>query len=380
MNQQATALIIGGGVMGSSIALELIKVGFKPIILEKGSFFSEASSASAGMICPHAVEFDDQAPKDILRETYAMYRDWIKEIEEVSGISVQFVQEGMLRLVLSEKDQEHAKMKLSNNHHGVEWVDHELVKEMEKDVTDHNFGGVFFPHEGQLNPSFLSKSLHKALLLKGCEIREGIHVLSLIEKQGSIVGVHTTSGDYYADFTIIAAGAWSTSLVSPYGLDLTVVPEKGQMANLYTPHSTIKRIIQGPEGIIVPRQNGSITIGATHEDTGYDKQSTVSGQMEIYSHNSRLVPGLNKARINKTWAGLRPRTPDGLPYIGKIPTVNNLFVATGHYGIGILLAPITGRLIREELQNREPTVDLMPYKPDRLIHANCLNKLPGLSS
>jgi glycine oxidase len=369
MSQNATALIIGGGVMGSSIALELIKAGIKPTILEKGPYFSEASSASAGMICPHAVEFDDQAPKDILRETFTIYNDWIKEIEEISGISVQFVQEGMLRVVLSEKDQEQVKKKLSTNHHGVEWVNHESLKEMEKDVTEQNFGALYFPNEGQLNPSLLSKSLHKTLLLQGCEIKEGILVLNLIEEQGSIVGVHTASGNFFADFTIIAAGAWSTSLVSPFGLDLTVLPEKGEMANLFTPLVNLKRIIQGPEGIIVPRQNGSITIGATHENVGYDKQSTVFGQMEIYSQNSRLVPGLNRARINKTWAGLRPRTPDGLPYIGKIPTVKNLFAATGHYGIGILLAPITGRLICEELQNKEHVVDLTPYKPERLLQA-----------
>ena len=367
MNQKATALIIGGGVMGSAIALELIKAGIQPTILEKGQFFSEASSASAGMICPHAVEFDDQVPKDILRETVAIYSDWLKEIEDVSGIPVQFVQEGMLRIVLSEKEQDQVKKKISSRPHGVQWVDHELLRGLEKDVTEHNFGAVYFPYEGQLNPAFLSKSLNKALVLQGCEIREGVHVLSLIEKQGNIVGVHTTSGDYYADVTIVAAGAWSTSLVSPFGLELTVIPEKGQMANLYTPQTTIKRIIQGPDGIIVPRQNGTITIGATHENAGYDKHPTVSGQTEIYHHNSKLVPGLSQARIRKTWAGLRPRTPDGLPYIGKIPGVDCLFAATGHYGVGILLAPLTGKLIGEEIQSKGHSIDIIPYKPDRLF-------------
>lgn len=365
MYHHSTILIIGGGVIGSSIALEMTKRGVDTTILEKGALLSEASTASAGMICPQAVMFDSEFPNDVVRETKAIYEKWIEELESISNIPVQFVKKGMIRGIFEETDVEKVKEVLTTGYDSVDWVDPEEIQKIEPTMTPDNLGGICFHNDGHLHPIYLAKSLYVALKRTGCLIKQWLPALNLITKGDQVVGAKTSEGDFFADYTIIAAGAWSSALVPKKGAHLPMFPVKGQMIAVRLKDISVDKIVQGPNSMIIPRLDGTLTVGTTHEKVGYDKTHRVLGISQIFESAIKLIPQLKETEFLKTWSGLRPGTPDGLPYIGKIQGLKGLVVAAGHYGVGILLAPVTAKIIHQIIQGDIPRVDINQFSPER---------------
>lgn len=370
MSHHSTVLIIGGGVIGSAIALKMTKEGIDTTILEKGALLSEASTASAGMICPQAVMFDSEAPFDVMRETQAIYRKWIEELENISHIPVQYVNKGMIRSVFEESETERIKKIISSTDGSVTWLNPKEVNEMEPDINPNNLGGLLFPEDGQLHPIYLAKSLQVALQRTECQIKQWLPALNLITEKNQVVGARTSEGDFYADYTIVAAGAWSSALLSQKDVHLPVFPVKGQMLAVHSRRVSIEKTVQGPDGMVIPRLDGTLTVGTTHEKAGFDKIHHLSGISRIHQSAMKLIPKLTDAEFLKAWSGLRPGTPDGLPYIGKVGGIDGLMVAAGHYGIGILLAPITAKIIDQMIKGEEPCVDMKPFEPERFHKQN----------
>lgn len=368
MTYYTDALIIGGGVIGGAIALELAKQGTDCTVLEKGAFSSEASTASAGMLCPQAEMFQPKMEPAIFLESMKKYQNWTKELENISNIPVQRVQEGMIRVVFSDEEKEKIKKTLSSaDSHGT-WVNPEEIHNMEPSVTKENKGGVYFPEDGQLHPIHLAKSIYTALKRLGSNIEESTPALSLITENNRVLGARTSNGDFFAEYTIVAAGAWTSSLLSPLGLHLPVFPVKGQMIAAKAPSLNIQKTVQGLGSMILPRQDGTLTLGVTIEDTGFNKEPTIDGVSRIYQTTSQLIPELERAKFLTTWAGLRPGTPDGIPYIGEFADYDGLMVAAGHYSIGILLAPITAKTILQMINGEHIDRGMKPFLPSRFQH------------
>lgn len=387
MTSSATVLIVGGGVIGGSIAWELSQAGFRCTVLDKGSFSAEASTASAGMLCPQAEMLDAVDTYELFAKSMEIHRSWVERLEACSHVPVQYVRKGMLRLAASAEAEQSMKdaitrmyalqgsggatsetaAKATNESElaRVRWLTADEVHELEPDTTPDIRGGMLLPRDGQLHPIHLARSLYAGLARVGCSVLENTPVASLIVDGDRVVGVRTPTENLYADYTIVAAGAWSSSLLAPLELSLPVFPVKGQMVAVRANNLSIERTIQGPKGMILPRQDGSYTVGVTHLDTGFDKRPTVDGISEIYQNVVQFIPKLREASFLKTWAGLRPGTPDGLPYIGPVSGVDGLLVATGHYTVGIFLAPITAILTRQLLTGQAPEINLTPFSPER---------------
>jgi glycine oxidase len=203
---------------------------------------------------------------------------------------------------------------------------------------------------------------------KGAEIRPNTPVTGFLRVPGRVNGVKTPRGDIYAGTTILAAGAWSSELLQPLGLDLKVKPIKGQILLAGGPPDFCRHMILDGESYLIPRADGRILVGSTLEDVGFDKSVILETIGDLALRGARLMPELGKLPMVTSWAGLRPATPDRLPYLGKGP-LDGLIVATGHYRNGILLAPITAEIVADLLAGQPSSVDLAPFDPLRVPQA-----------
>ncbi|TBL81150.1 glycine oxidase ThiO [Paenibacillus thalictri] len=363
MNRPTSAVIIGGGIIGGSIALELAKQHIRVTLLDKGEFAKEASTAAAGMIGAQ-VEIHQPGPfYELCKASQRLYEQWTRELHELSGVSPQYINKGIVRVALNDEDEAELKSRLP-------WIDGKWItaaqaKSLEPGITGQVRGGVHFAQDHQIHPLHLARALRGALSRLGVSIREWTPALRLIVDNGRVTGVRTTDGDLYADEVVLAAGAWSPALLEPLPVHLPVFPVRGQCISVRMQAPAISATVFTKGCYIVPKLDGTLTIGATQEEAGFVKKPTVAVISELHAKACQLVPALSEAEFVATWTGLRPGTPDGLPYMGRLAEAPGLTIATGHFRNGILLAPVTGLLMQELVTGQTPSLDLAPYAPSR---------------
>ncbi|MEI7024885.1 glycine oxidase ThiO [Paenibacillus sp. y28] len=382
-----SAIVVGGGIIGGAIALELRLQGADVTLLDAGRIGGEASGAAAGMLGAH-VEIHKPGPFfDLCRYSLGLYKDWTDQLAAWSGISPQYIPEGIVRLALDEEDELEVKGRESWIQSGRARSTEEL-RQLEPKLTSEGRGGLYFESDHQIQPVQLMASLADALRNSGCQVLEHTPVLSLLTesdlagtthaaspaRKQRVIGVRTPQGTLQADYVIVAAGSWSSSLFASVNLRLPVTPVKGQCISVRPrkPQQRPAKTVFTKGCYVVPKSDGTVLIGASQEHIGYDKALEIPVINRLYNQAIRLVPDLQDAEFVSTWAGLRPATPDELPYLGHVDSHPGLIAATGHYRNGILLAPATGRLIADLIMGREPAVDLAPYAPNR-VYAGSLS-------
>jgi glycine oxidase len=364
MNRPDSVIIIGGGIIGCSIAYGLAVKGVRVTVLDKGALCAEASTAAAGMLGAQ-VETHQPGPfYELCKASQRMYPEWANELQEISGISLQYIGKGILRVALTEEDEAELKSRLPWMD-GAEWLTAAQTCEIEPALSEAVRGGIYFAQDHQVHPLYVARALKSALLKLGSSIREWTPVLRLIIEGNRVVGVKTTDGDLYAEQIVLSAGAWSPSLLEPLAFKLPSFPVKGQCISVRTETSLISSTVFAKGCYIVPRLDGTLTIGATQEEIGFNKKTSLSAVSLLHQKASAIVPSLSEVEFVSTWAGLRPGTPDGLPYIGQLSDAPGLTIATGHFRNGILLAPITGQLVTELLTGQPLSIGLEPYSPER---------------
>ena len=345
-------LIIGGGVIGLSIARELKKRGVEKVtVLERGRVGREASWTAAGILAPQ-VEAD--ADDDFFRlcyESNRMYPALAAELLDEMGIDVELSRHGTLYLAFDaedEKEFDHRFAWQTAAGLNVERLDCSQVKALESDVSDSVIGGLYFPDDGQVENRKLVDALAASAKLSGVDIREGIEVKSIVSGQGFVTGVETTKGRIPADRVVITTGAWASHIeLGGAQLPVDVKPIRGQMI-CYRPHEVaIRHVIYSRRGYLVPRPDGRLLAGATVEDVGYDSNVTDEALRSLQDVAVEIAPGLGSSEVTDHWAGLRPYSVGGSPFIGPIKEVEGLFAAVGHFRNGILLTPITARIIAD---------------------------------
>ncbi len=371
MTHQPTALIIGGGMIGCSIAYELAKSGFNCTILEKGSLLSEASTAAAGMLGAH-VETHHPGPFfELCRASQDLFPDWTTALSMDSGISPQYRDQGILRVAFDEKDRSELLSRLQWMNCEAEWINAEAIAALEPALSKQQIGGLHFANDHQVHVRHLGQALRASLYHIGVSIKEWTPVTSIIERQGQAVGVHTPEGDLFADHVILTAGAWSNALLKPFDIDLAITPVKGQCMSLRLAKPLFQSTLFTKGCYIVPKLDGTVIIGATQESVGYDKRVTAAAIAELTERAIRFVPELAQAEFVDSWTGLRPGTPDDLPYIGTCEQLAGLIIATGHFRNGILLSPITGHLVKQLITNESLTLDITAFSPSRTVTTLC---------
>jgi glycine oxidase len=351
------AIVIGGGVIGLSIARELKKRGVERVlILEKNAYFgAEASNAAAGMLAPQAEADSADDFFNLCRQSRDLYPNFAAELLDETGIDVQLDQTGTLYLAFDEKDLEEIEKRFVWQRAAdlpLEKISREAVLELEPDVSEKVLGALRFPLDWQVENRKLILALVESLQKQNVSLQCSTKVEKILFESGKATGVVTDKGEIRAQNVIVAAGAWTCAFSEmPFDLPLEslIKPVRGQMLSFAYREKPLRHVVYSARGYIVPRADNRVLVGATVEDVGFDKSVTGDGLLSLLETAAGISPKLGSLTISEIWAGLRPATADNLPIIGEFPENSNLYFATGHYRNGILLAPLTARLIADKI-------------------------------
>jgi thiazole synthase len=341
MNLASDIIIIGGGIIGLTLAIELRLRGASVTVLYR-DFKQAAAHAAAGMLAPEAEGIPPGPMLDLCLRSRSLYPEWIRKLEDITGVSAGYWPCGILAPVYEHKGQSSSAI----------WLDKDAIHLHQSGLGADVIGGWWYPEDAQVDNRTLTQSLRMAAEQLGVNLPEGIAAEAFGQKNRRIVSVKTASGDWQAEQYVLAGGAWSNQL-----LPLPVRPKKGQMLSVRVPLAAtyelpLQRILYGSEIYIVPRQDGRLIIGATSEDVGFTPHNTPAGMQKLLERAIRLYPALEQWAVEEFWWGFRPATPDELPILGSSPC-ENLTLATGHYRNGILLAPITASLLADHILNQK---------------------------
>ncbi|UJF34117.1 glycine oxidase ThiO [Paenibacillus hexagrammi] len=348
--QMHEVIVVGGGVIGCSIAYELAKKGQRVILLERGRIGQEATQAAAGMLGAQS-EMEDVGPLfQWSRISRSLFPRLSEELKEVTGIDMGLNREGLLHIALND-EQRHELIRRERLHSSVraraEWLSAKEAAQLEPQLGEDLLGALYLPDDGQVDAPLLGQALAKAASIRGVELREYMQVLGLLTEGEKVLGVMTSDGPIYGNQVIVAAGTWSSQLLSGIGVELPMYPVKGECFSVLERSPRLRKTLFTHGCYIVPKAGGRLVVGATMVPGSYDRKVTVAGLAQLMERAAGLVPSIAEAEWEKAWTGLRPQTADGLPYIGAIPGIEGLYAATGHYRNGILLSPITGRVMAD---------------------------------
>jgi len=358
--------IAGGGVIGGAIALELARAGLHVAVFDRQQPGQEASWASAGIISPAPENPGMIATVELAKRSAALYPNFVTQVEEISGQSTGYRSKGTLEAIFSHDAKEELSTIIAL-HHGLglkaEPLRAEDARELEPALSDELEAAVLRPDEASIDNRLLTAAVFEAAQRSGAEIFPASRVKGIWREAARCRGLLLENEKVPAQWTIIAAGCFSGTIegVSAYA---PVKPAKGQMIALRADDLQIERVLWSEKVYLVPRNDGRILAGATVEYVGFDKRMTAGGIEKVLAAAIELAPGLKDARIEETWAGLRPDSADHLPILG--PTdLEGLVMATGHFRSGILLTPVTALLIREWITEQKVSTDWDRFSPLR---------------
>jgi glycine oxidase len=363
MAEHSDVLVIGGGVIGLTSAYFLARAGLKVELVDQGDFGREASWAGAGIL-PPGNPGRAGTPIDQLRaQSAVMFAGLSAELREQTGIDNGYLRSGGLEL-LDASDESIAEA------WRVEGVTYELVQEgelsrLEPALAKGSGPAYFLPDMAQLRNPRHVKALVAGCANRGVRLHPGCPVLGFESEAGHVNAARTARGRLVTDRFILATGSWTDALLAQFGWRPGIKPVRGQIALLNTGASVFHKILIQGRRYLVPRTDGRVLVGSTEENAGFDKRTTAEAIGDLLRFALALVPALSSAPVERCWAGLRPGTPDGLPFIGRVPSMDNVFVAAGHFRAGIQLSPATALLLEELLMEKQPTVPLEPFRLDR---------------
>jgi glycine oxidase ThiO len=334
-------IIIGGGLMALTIALELRQRGQSVTILSQHAVRA-AGHAAAGMLAPQAEGLAPGAMLDLCLRSRSAYPAWVKPLEDLTQQSVGYWPCGILAPSYD---------RATSPHPPADWQNRTDLTPIQPGLGPTVQGGWWFPEDAQVDNRALMQALRTAVQSVGIEVCEGVEVQAIVTDSQQVTHLETSTGQWQAGHYVLATGAWSQAIVP-----VPVQPRKGQLLALRWPvgandRSPLQCVLFGSDIYIVPRRDGRIVVGATSENVGFAPGNTAAGLQHLLNAAIRLFPTLANCELIETWWGYRPATPDEAPILGASPW-DNLTLATGHYRNGILLAPITGQIIADWVIDR----------------------------
>lgn len=363
-------LIIGAGIVGCSLARELSRVSKKVVVLDSGRAGAGASSAAAGLLTPSISQSEAGALVDLCFESAVLYQRWIDELHAEGVGDVDFRRQGLFDVWTTVEQAE--KMRRDSQDHArpgrrVELLTAAEVRREIPALVASVQGATWYPDDAQLDAAKLSRAIARAAERAGVAIHENEPVHQLARIGDRIHAVQTPMKWYKPGLIVVAAGAWSGGLLEPLGIALPTHPVKGQMLLADCRAAPVSKPFFAGDALFVPQPDGRLALGVTVEHAGFDCRVTLDGVQRILTNTMAVVPDVGQLELHRAWAGLRPATPDGWPYMGPVPPYKNLWASTGHFRKGILLAPLCARLLARSILADHLDDALAPFKPTRRI-------------
>ncbi len=363
-------VIIGGGLIGGAIAWELARHGVQVVLLDRQQPGREASWAAAGILSasPESPAAIPLVP--LFKASLGLYPLFVAAVEEATGRSVGFRREGAIEAFFAGDARRELSTFIALNHGlglAAEPLPVEEARELEPALSDEAHAAALLPDEASVDNRLLTEAVLAAAAKAGTEIRAGAAVERLMRSSGRVTGVVAEGEMVGAAQVVLAAGCFSAQ-IADLARYAPMRPVRGQMVALRSDRVNVQRVLHSEHGYVVPRDDGQMVAGSTTENAGYEKGVTAGGIEQILRAALEIAPGLAEAAIVETWSGLRPGTPDHLPILG--PTdIEGLLIATGHYRNGILLAPVTAKLVREWITEGQTSLAVEMFSPMRFEQA-----------
>jgi glycine oxidase len=371
MSAAPDVAVVGGGVIGCAAAWYLARAGARVALYERGALAGEATAASAGILAPLA---ESVAPGPFAELALAGLRAFAEDIDALrddSGLDPEYRVSGVVRLATDEAAAAHLRQAAvwqAGTALDLRWLEPRQVAALEPGLAP-CAGALLSSLEGHVNPPRLTAALAVAAARRGAALHEHCPPPVPWLANGRVRGLLVGDERIAAGTVVLAAGAWSGAWAAPLGLTIPVRPVKGQMLLLRALPPPVRRVVFAGHGYLVPRVDGTVYVGATQEEAGYDRRVTAAGVAELIALATAMAPTLRAAEVVRMGAGLRPGTADGLPVIGPAPAVDGLVVATGHFRNGVLMSLITGRIVAALIAGSEPETPITAFSPARFAPA-----------
>jgi glycine oxidase len=357
----ADVIVVGAGIIGCAIARELATRGATVRVIEARTVAGGATQASAGMLVPF-IEAHEPGPLfDLTTRSLALYDDFMARVTDDSAIAVEYRRCGSLQIATDAAAAAHLREAQHVRPSVLQWLDPQAARQMEPSLSDSIAGALFAETHGYVNVPALTEALAWAAMRHGAEIESGRRVMS-VDAADRVLDVTTDDGTCWTAATVVmATGSWTAGAGVPDGVAGHVRPVRGQLLRLRWQNAPPTHILWGPDCYVVPWEDGTVLVGATVEEVGFDERTTAAGVRDLLDAICELLPEAWGATFLDARVGLRPASSDGLPLVGRSPTLDGLIYATGHYRNGVLLTPLTAALVADLILDgrSDPALDMM---------------------
>ena len=357
--------IVGAGIIGCAVAHELASRGADVHILDMRRPGWGATQASAGILAPYIEGHLNELLRMGVR-SLSLYDDFIARVSRDGG-AVEYERTGTLQVATDDVDTKALEAAATHlQREGIEHVllDGDAARQLEPALSSRVRTGLLLPQHGYVRVSQLMTALTEAATRRG--VRTTLAAAERIESRGPGLAVVTANGTIDSDVVVLAAGSWSGGLAQPQIAPPPVRPVRGQLLHLRLTRRPLTRVVWGPDCYLVPWHDGSMLVGATVENVGFDESATAAGVSHLLGASTDMVALTQTAGFEAVRVGLRPGTPDELPIIGPSSTLPGLYYATGHYRNGVLLAPLTGMMVADFVLEGRRAAELEFVQPARL--------------
>jgi glycine oxidase len=360
-------LVAGAGVIGCAVGWELARRGATVTIADPRRAGGGATQASAGMLVPYH-EAEHAGPFRALAErSLSLYDDFIERLTSlVTDARIDYSRTGALEIAFDEATAVRQRARAAElDAAGIEsrWLSADEARVLEPRLADAVRGGLLVSTEGHVSPDAMTDALARAAVLSGASVvQNAVHG---VQTSGSVLRAETDEGIFEADRVVVAAGSWSGQVEVEGDTPLPVRPVRGQLVRLDWPGPPLAQIVWSPRCYMVPRRDGTLLVGATVEDVGFDERPTVGGVRDLLDAACEAMPDTRLAGFREVRVGLRPAAPDGLPILGRSPATAAAVYATGHYRNGVLLAPVTAALVADLVLDDRLDPMLAAFSPGR---------------